>query len=255
MKKQRNEIVVGTFVLIGSIVLSTMLFFVSSIYLFRTGMNINVLYDYVSILDKGAPIRMAGVRVGEVSQIGLYFDEKAKRNRVRVKLFIESSAEIRENYTFEIRGTHVLSEPHIEITPVEGDAAKVTEGAVLEGMKLEPLENLINRAQSIAENLDEMVAGLHDAFAGEENTKNLKDLVKNLSILSTSLQEAVDKGDLPKTMENIKVSSEAIRDILEKTQNGEGTVGGFLVKDEIYNDMRDLMSDVKKHPWKLLKKK
>ncbi len=79
--------------------------------------------------------------------------------------------------------------------------------------------------------------------------------MKNLSILSTSLQEAVEKGDLPRTMENIKISSEAIRDILEKTQNGQGTVGGFLVKDEIYNDMRDLMSDVKKHPWKLLKKK
>lgn len=246
---------VGAFVLIGSILLSTMLFFVSSVYLFRSGIHINVLYDYVSILDKGAPIRMAGVRVGEVSKIALFYDEKAKRNRVKATLFIDSTAEIRENYTFEIRGTHVLSEPHIEITPVEGDAAKVLDDAVLEGVRLEPVENLINRAQSIMANLDAMVKGLHDSFAGEENTQSLKALIKNLAALSTALDEALTKGNLPQTLENINTSSEAVRQILEKTKNGEGTVGGFLVKDEIYNDMRDLMSDIKRHPWKLLKKK
>lgn len=254
MKKQRNETAVGAFVLIGSILLSLMLFFVSGVYLFRSGINVTVLYDYVDILDKGAPVRMAGVRVGEVSEIGLYFDEKAQRNRVKVKLFIENSAEIRDNYIFEIRGTHVLSEPHVEITPVQGNSPKLLTGAVVEGVKLEPIESLIKRALNISKNLDEMVAGLHGAFAGDANTKNLKDLVMNLSKLSTSLQQAMDKGDLPQTMENIKVSSEAVRKLLDQMKNGQGTVGGLLVKEEIYNDMKDLMSDVKKHPWKLLKK-
>ena len=254
MKKQRNEMAVGAFVLIGSILLSLMLFFVSGVYLFRSGINVTILYDYVDILDKGAPVRMAGVRVGEVSEISLYFDEKAQRNRVKVKLFIESSAEIRDNYVFEIRGTHVLSEPHVEITPVQGSAPKISDGAVVEGVKLEPIESLIKRALNISKNLDEMVAGLHSAFAGEENTQNLKDLVKNLSELSASLHEAAEKGDLPKTMENIKVSSDAVRQLLDQMKNGQGTVGGLLVKDDIYNDMKDLMSDVKKHPWKLLKK-
>ncbi len=254
MKKDRNEVTVGAFVIIGTILLSLMIFFISGVYLFRSGKYINVLYDYVDILDKGAPVRMAGVRVGEVNQIGLYFDTKSQKNRVRVKLFIESATDIRENAQFFIRGTHILSEPHIEITPQPGDFPAIKEGAEIEGVMLEPIESLIERAQNIAKNLDEMIAGLHDALGGEENSKALRDLIKNLTKLSASLQEAADKGDLPQTMENIKVSSEAIRGILDNMQKGQGTVGGLLVKDEIYTDMKELMSDVKRHPWKLFKK-
>lgn len=255
MKKARNEVAVGAFVVLGTVLLSLLIFFVSGVYLFRSGKYINVLYDYVDILDKGAPVRMAGVRVGEVNSIGLYFDPTAKKNRVKVRLFIESTAEIRQNYKFEIRGTHVLSEPHIEITPVPGQMPIIANDQIIEGTKLEPVENLIERAQNIAKNLDAMVSSLHDAFATDENSKAMKDLVKNLSTLSAALAEASEKGDLPKTMENIKVSSDEIRNILDHMNKGEGTVGGLLVKDEIYNDMRDLMADVKKHPWKLLKKK
>lgn len=255
MKKTRNEVTVGAFVIIGTVLLSLLIFFVSGVYLFRQGQYVNVLYDYVSILDKGAPVRMAGVRIGEVNKITLFRDEKTQRTRVRARLFLENSTDIRQNYKFEIRGTHILSEPHIEITPVEGDAPLIQNDMVLEGAMLEPLENLIERAQNITKNLDGIVATLHDTISGEENSKDLKNLITNLSKLSASLEEAATKGNLPKTMENINVSSEAIRKILVDMQAGKGTVGGLLVKDEIYTDMKDLMSDVKRHPWKLLKKK
>ncbi len=255
MKKTRNEVAVGAFVVVGTVILSIMIFFISGVYLFRTGQYVNVLYDYVDILDKGAPVRMAGVRVGEVNSITLYNDEKSQKLRVKVRLFIDGSADIRQNFKFEIRGTHILSEPHIEITPQPGSEPKITNELVLEGVRLEPIEDLIIRAQNIAKNLDDLTGSLRDTFVGDENSAELKNLVRNLAKLSASLQEAADKGDLPKTMENIKVSSEAIREILDNMKKGEGTVGGLLVKDELYKDMKDLMSDVKKHPWKLFKKK
>ena len=118
MKKSQNEVTVGAFVIIGFILLALIVFFVSGVYVFRSGYYVTVNYNYVDILDKGAPVRMAGVRVGEVHSVSLVYDEKEKRAKVLVKLFIEKTAEIRENYSFEIRGTHVLSEPGSSRAPV-----------------------------------------------------------------------------------------------------------------------------------------
>ncbi len=59
MKKTQNEVAVGTFVIIGFIMLALIVFFVSGVYLFRSGYYVTVRYNYVSILDKGAPVRMA----------------------------------------------------------------------------------------------------------------------------------------------------------------------------------------------------
>ena len=256
MKKSRNEVAVGAFVIIGFTMLSLMVFFVSGVYLFRSGYTVNVLYDYVDILDKGAPVRMAGVRVGEVSGVELFFDEASKHSRVKVKLFIENNADIRENYAFEIRGTHILSEPHIEITPRPGDKGPLKDGAVLEGEHLAPLEDLIKRSQRIAKDLEEIVGSIHAALGDEQSGESLKKLMFNLSELSESMKTIMggSEADLKQTMVNINASSESIRNILDDMEKGQGTVGGLLVKDELYQDMREFMADLKKHPWKLLKK-
>jgi hypothetical protein len=35
---------------------------------------------------------------------------------------------------------------------------------------------------------------------------------------------------------------------------GRGTVGKLLTEDEIYNDLRFFVKDIKEHPWKLLRR-
>ena len=97
MKKDNNEVAVGVFVILGFVFLTLVLFFVSGVYFFRSGYSVDVLYEYVSILNKGAPVRMAGVRVGEVSDVKLYFDEAKQMNRVKVKVFVEKGVEGRIN--------------------------------------------------------------------------------------------------------------------------------------------------------------
>ena len=160
MKKKSNEVSVGVFVILGFIFLTLVLFFVSGVYLFRSGYTVDVMFNYVSILNKGAPVRMAGVRVGEVSQVDIVYDETKQNNRVRVKLFIEKGMEIRENYSFTIRGTHVLSEPHVEITPKPGTFPLLRKGAVMEGVPLVAVEELIDQAHSTLGSLESSSASL-----------------------------------------------------------------------------------------------
>ncbi|MBI3313509.1 MAG: MCE family protein [Candidatus Omnitrophica bacterium] len=163
MKPARNEIKVGIFVILGFIMLTLIVFFISGAYLFRPGYALTATYEYVSILDKGAPVRMAGVRVGEVSKVTLFFDQELGKTRVKVKLFIAKGVEIRENYTFEIRGAHILSEPHIEITPQPGSEPFLKPGSEIMGITPVPMEDLFKQMSTIGSDLEVVLENVQES--------------------------------------------------------------------------------------------
>ncbi len=253
--KKNNEVAVGVFVIVGFIFLTLVLFFVSGVYLFRSGYTVNVLYEYVSILNKGAPVRMAGVRVGEVSDVRLFFDESKQMSRVKIKLFIEKGVEIRENYQFTIRGTHILSEPHIEITPKPGRFPLLRKGDVVEGVNLVPVEALIDKAHEILAHLAS-ISGSFRENLDEATMKNLKVMITNLSELSGALSTALkgSEGDVRQSFKNIESSTASLEAVLSNMKNGEGTVGQLLMKDDLYKEMNAFVKDLRAHPWKLLRK-
>ena len=229
MKKKNSEVSVGIFVILGFVFLTLVLFFVSGVYLFRSGYAVEVLYDYVSIINKGAPVRMAGVRIGEVSRVDLFFDEAKQNNRVRVKLFIEKGVEIRENYAFTIRGTHILSEPHIEITPKPGTFPLLHKGAVMEGVPLVAVEELMDKAHETLDHIASLSGALNDSVKGPD-------------------------GEINQSFQNVESSSASLSAILSKVERGEGTLGKLLMEDDLYMEMDALVKDVRAHPWKLVRK-
>lgn len=256
MKKTRNETMVGAFVIMGFIILSLIVFFVSGVYYFRPGYGVNILYDYVSILDKGAPVRMAGVRVGEVSKVELIHDDLKKKLRVKIKLFIEKGVKIRENYKFKIQGTHILSEPHIEISPTPGDAPFIKNGQTLEGESLVPMEALIDKAQEIADNLEQILSGLRTALEDKETSESIKKMVIHLANVSESMEKVLSgsEDDFKKSIKNIQSSTDSLAVIMEKMEKGEGTAGQLLMNDELYQELRAFVAEIKARPWRLLKK-
>ncbi|MDP3919682.1 MAG: MlaD family protein [Candidatus Omnitrophota bacterium] len=256
MKKGRDETVVGMFVIVGFLLLTIVVFFVSGVYVFRKGYTLEVVYQYVSILDKGAPVRMAGVRIGEVSKVDLVFDEDLGQTRVVVKLFIEKGVEIRENYLFYIRGTHILSEPHVEIAPQPGSFPLLQEGTRVDGVDPTPIEALVHRGHRIAEDLEQMIGNLRHALEDEEMARAIKETVLNLATLTDSLNRLMSDSeeDLREARRNINIVLESLSGVLDKIDSGDGTIGKLLAEDELYQEMREFVKEIKEHPWKLLKR-
>lgn len=256
MKKDRHEVAVGMFVIIGFLVLTVTVFFVSGVYLFKPGYKIHVMYEYVSILNKGAPIRMAGVRIGEVDDVNLVFDKEKGHIRVKITLFINNGIEVRENYQFFIRGTHILSEPHIEISPVEGNAPVIKPGTLLEGIDPVPVEEIVEKAHAIAGHLEAVLGAFRNASGADDGGETLKGLLINLEKITKSLSIAMDGNEenLKDSLENLHESSEAMTQILTKMQAGEGTAGKLLMTEELHNELMAFVKEIKTRPWRLMKK-
>jgi len=256
VKKRRTEVMVGAFVIFGFILLSLVVFFVSGVYLVRPGYRVNVIFNYVSILDRGAPVRMAGVRVGEVSRVNFIEDKESGQTKVEIEVFIAKGYEIRENCLFTIRGTHILSEPHIEITPQAGKASFLKEGDIVQGLDPVPMEVLVERADQIASHLEAIFKRLKGVLDDEDTGKAIQETTQNLAALTRSLKQVLSgsEQDLKKTLKQLNTTTQSLETILKKIEKGEGTIGKLVSEEELYTEMRDFVREIKTHPWKLLKR-
>jgi phospholipid/cholesterol/gamma-HCH transport system substrate-binding protein len=79
------------------------------------------------------------------------------------------------------------------------------------------------------------MAAISGGFTEDDN-KKLKDAI-------TRYTAAGDKLD------GIAVRADRM---LAKLEKGEGTLGKTLQDPQVYDDLRSLLSDLKKHPWKML---
>ncbi len=258
MNKPKFEVAVGFFVLVGFLVLSVIVFFVSGIYFFRPGYHLTAIFDYVGIINKGAPVRFSGVRVGEVSKVRLLKpaneNEKAK---VEITFFVEKNTEIRDNYQVSIQGTHIMSEPHIAITPVPGAGRLLKNGDVVpNGISPPTLDDLIKLGDSIAKRFDKLLGNVSGAFDDVDTQKMLHDSLINMNQLLTSMNTitAGQEKELRAMVGNLNKTSDQMSKLLERINQGEGTIGKLMTDDQVFNDLRDFTHDIKTHPWKLFKK-
>ncbi len=256
MDKTRFEVTVGFFVVVGFLILALIVFFISGIYIFRPGYHLYATFDYVGIINQGAPVRFAGVRVGEVSKVEILKakDEKAK-TKIQVKFFLEKDVEVREHYEVSVQGTHIMSEPHIAINPVYEGGRILKDGDVVEGISPSTMDDIIKRGESITMRIDNLLEGFQDIF-DKDTKQSLHESIQNMNSLLKAINSATEgqEKDMRDMIVNLNRVSDEMSILLKRTNAGEGTLGKLMTQDEIYNDLRDFTKEIKTHPWRLFKK-
>ena len=258
MNKARADVAVGFFVVVGFLILSMIVFFVSGIYFFRPGYHLTALFDYVGVIDQGAPVRFSGVRVGEVSRVRILKpeDERGKA-KVEIKFFVEKKIEVRERYLISIQGNHIMSEPHVAITPVPEGGRILKDGEVISnGISPTSMDELIKRGESIAARFDKILEDVGDIVEDPETRRMLKESLTNMNQLLASMNGITSgqEEELRKVAKNLNRATDEMGTLLGRINQGQGTIGKLVVEEEIYQDLRAFVSDIKSHPWKLLKK-
>jgi phospholipid/cholesterol/gamma-HCH transport system substrate-binding protein len=127
------ELKVGIFVFIGIIILFIIVFSIGKIYLFQPGYRIKVVFNFAGGLSDAAPVRLAGVEVGEIDTIDIYFDEEAKRTRVETLAWIRKDVAIEKNSIARVNTLGMLGEKYLEIIPGSRESGVMEEGDMLIG--------------------------------------------------------------------------------------------------------------------------
>lgn len=150
---------------------------------------INVVYDYVSGLEEKAPVKLAGVVVGEVEKVVHKYDDD--QTKVFVALSLDGNARVREDSKFWISTTGLIGEKYIEITGGSKGSPFIPKGATREGVNPFEMEELINKVEAALGDLQKLMNNANGVLS--DNKDDIRATIMNLKDSSQNLKEFSDE--------------------------------------------------------------
>lgn len=153
------------------------------------GYKLNVMFDYVSGLEDKAPVKLAGVNVGEVEKVAhIYTDDQT---RVMATLALAGDTKVRQDSKLSIRTTGLIGEKYIEITGGSKGSPIVAKGSTLEGTNPFEMDELIAKVDSAVQDLQKFMGHADSVLV--DNKDDLRATIMNLKDSSQNLKEFSDE--------------------------------------------------------------
>lgn len=115
--QSKLELKVGIFVFVGLIILCTFVLLIGDVKTWTSGYKINFVFNFINGVKLGAPVRFAGVDVGEVKAINFIFSPEQKSTQVQVVGWVKNKAKIPADSQVWVNTLGLLGEKYIEIMP------------------------------------------------------------------------------------------------------------------------------------------
>ncbi len=201
------------------------------------------LFDDVSGLVTGATVKMAGVEIGRVAQIGL------SNGKALVHMNIYKGVKITKDALATIRTEGVLGDRYIEIRQGRGPDVLKPGDLIVKTSPPMDLETLITEVGPIVRDIQVITHNLREAVEGSD----LKGMIRNLSQASASLKMVTDRlsqgqGTLGRLLvdetvyHHLENTVANLDEVMAQVREGKGTLGHFLVDDSIYNELKRLIA-------------
>ena len=202
------EVKVGVLILVSLGILAAFVLIMGGLSFEKTYV-LYVDFDNPGGLQTGAPVRVAGVKVGKVSELsfmGGKIDPKTnRRTLVRAKINVEARVKesIHEDADFYVTTQGVLGEQYMAIDPGSTQKPIMAEGTIVKGIDPPRLDLFLAKAYEL---LDTTMNGIRN------NRELISDIATNtaglLKGLNTTLQD--NRERINRTMANLEsLSAEA----------------------------------------------
>lgn len=107
------------------------------------------------------------------------------------------------------------------------------------------IKNLKSVSGKLNKELDPLMLEIRDAMAAVNRLGDTLGPKEQVAI-----KESLSR--LSKMTQRADTTMVRVEAMIKRLQNGHGTVGQLLQDEEIYDDLKELLRDIKHHPWKLI---
>ena len=240
MAEERSiEVKVGILILVSLGILSAFILVMGGIS-FQKTYTVYVDFDNPGGLQSGAPVRIAGVKVGDVEELafmGGIVDPKVNRRvLVRAKLKVQEKVRttIHDDADFYVTTQGVLGEQFLQIDPGSPNRPVLAENAIVKGIDPPRLDLFLAKAYELldttvtgiknnrellsdmAVNADGLLKNLNGVLGDNRDrinrtVENLEKLSDNANQLTIDAKKRVDDPRIDRTISNIDAISTDIR--------------------------------------------
>lgn len=200
--KSRLELMVGVFIIVGLVIMVFFVFFIRDFQITKPGYKFNIVFGFANGIKVGSPARLAGVDVGEVKKIDVFYDADASKTKARVGVWIREEAAVPSDSTVWINTLGLLGEKYIEIIPGKRYDTLIKQGDTLAGQDPVAMEEITEETKKLVLKIEEAAGGLNEVLSkikGGEGTlgklvyddaiyQNIEGVTKDLKDLTEDLK-------------------------------------------------------------------
>jgi len=214
-----SQLRVGLTVLAASIILMVLIFLMSGTGGWLTHkIIIKSYFDNAGGLRVGAPVRLAGVDIGNVTHIRIDTHRPTEPVAVTMKVNTFYHESLRKDSVTIMSTAGILGETYIDIDSSKAKGPEAQDGDTLAARDQPQLEDVVRATQGTLQNVDTLLKRLDRIIAFIESGQGSIGKV----IYDTALYD------------QLKATVTEFKGLMDDIQKGKGSLGPLLTSDEAY---------------------
>lgn len=262
-----SQLRVGLTVISASLTLALLLFLMSGTGgYFSHRITLVSYFDNASGLRVGAPVRLSGVDIGNVSAIRVVPDKDKQNTPVEVimKVGTKYGFNLRRDSMTSLDTAGVLGETYLDIDSSQAVGAVAKNGDVLPTQVHPDFNEVVRSSQSTLQNMDALLKRADRILAFAESGKgsigkliydptlynrfsdtvaDFQAIVNQIAKGQGSLGALINSND---AYNKFLATLDKINGVVDDIQAGKGTAGKFLKDPSLYNNANDTIVNLKK---------
>lgn len=223
-----SQLKVGSIVLISMILLTTLLFLMTSdagISFFQKRLIVKSYFDNAAGVKVGAPVDLEGVTVGEVTHVEITTDPARKLTPVEVvmKLSPHFRASIHKDSIVTLQTAGVLGDTVVDINSQLANGPEIDNGDELRTKEVPSIQDVVASSQATVKSVNEIMPKINDIVTSIDDGKGSAGKLINDPQLYNRAVNAVNQ----------------LQTLATNLNNGRGTAGKLLTDDSVYNNLKD----------------
>jgi len=269
-----TEFRVGIFVTLGLALAMVIIFMLGSeSRIFHRQYTIYANFEDISGIRAGAPVQLAGIKVGYVDGIKLPKSLEMKEITIVMRVSRKYMKRIRADSTASIETQGLLGDKFIYVTMGSESEPVIPDKGVIQTKVTTSIFALGDKAGEIMDNISDASKAIRDMLTGKDGKSDIKDIltsmrntmqqiekgkglvhaliydpegeqvVEDLARAMHAVGDVVAKADEEGTagiLVNMRRASADLKDILASVRRGEGTLGKLITDPALYDDLRAL---------------
>lgn len=263
---QWSQLRVGLTVIFASLTLGLLLFLMSGVSgLFDHRITLRSYFDNAEGLRPGAPVRLSGVDIGNVTHIRIVPDHDKQLTPVEITMKVSTKYgyDLRRDSQTSLDTAGVLGEVFLDIDSAQAIAGPAQDGDVLPTLVHPDFNQVVRSSQSTLQNMDALLKRADRILAFAESGKgslgkliydptlynrfsatvaDFQKIVQEVGSGQGSLGALISRND---AYDKFLATLDKMNGVIDDIQQGKGTAGKFIKDPSLFDNANETIANIK----------